>query len=65
MFYPEIILPSFGPDLSPRLSVAYDVFGTAKTALKASFGRYYEAVGANFPGALHGGDRRQRRQGLV
>ena len=38
-------LPVFGPDISPRLSVAYDVFGNAKTALKASFGRYPRVVG--------------------
>jgi hypothetical protein len=32
--------------LSPRLGIVYDVFGTGKTAIKASFGRYYEAVWA-------------------
>lgn len=30
--------------LSPRLGVVYDVFGRGKTAVKASFGRYYEPV---------------------
>ena len=38
-------LPVLGPDISPRLSIAYDVFGNAKTALKASFGRYPRVVG--------------------
>src|SRR5262249_23597651 len=27
-------------DINPRLGVAYDVFGTGKTAVKASIGRY-------------------------
>lgn len=30
--------------LSPRIGVVYDVFGTGKTAAKASFSRYNEAV---------------------
>jgi hypothetical protein len=30
--------------LSPRLGIAYDVFGNGKTAVKASFSSYYEAV---------------------
>lgn len=30
--------------LSPRLGVVYDVFGTGKTAIKASYGRYFEPV---------------------
>jgi hypothetical protein len=33
-------VPDFGPDLSPRLGVAYDVFGNARTALKFSLGKY-------------------------
>ena len=49
--FPEVPLPAFGPDFSPRLSVAYDLFGNAKTALKASFGRYYQSVGYIFPEA--------------
>jgi Carboxypeptidase regulatory-like domain len=32
-------------DLSPRLSAAYNLFGTGKTALKVSWGRYVEGVG--------------------
>ncbi|HXD75972.1 MAG TPA: hypothetical protein VN628_19645, partial [Vicinamibacterales bacterium] len=33
-------------DLSPRVGVAYDLFGTGKTALKASFGKYLAGYGA-------------------
>jgi Carboxypeptidase regulatory-like domain len=32
-------------DLSPRIGVSYDVFGTGKTAVKASFARYVNGVG--------------------
>ena len=32
-------------DLSPRLGVAYDLFGTGKTALKVSVARYVNGVG--------------------
>jgi hypothetical protein len=31
-------------DINPRLGVAYDLFGTGRTALKANVGRYVEAV---------------------
>jgi hypothetical protein len=34
-------------DLSPRLGVSYDLFGTGKTALKASVGRYVGRMGTN------------------
>ena len=30
--------------LAPRVGVSYDLFGNGKTALKASFGRYYESL---------------------
>jgi hypothetical protein len=30
--------------LSPRIGVSYDLFGNGKTALKVSWGRYYEAM---------------------
>lgn len=30
--------------LSPRLGISYDLFGDGKTAVKVSFGRYYEAM---------------------
>jgi len=41
-------IPTLGPDFSPRLSAAYDVFGNAKTALKASWNRYVSAVGDGY-----------------
>src|SRR5688572_7751439 len=31
-------------DISPRVGVAYDIFGTGKTALKANIGRYLDAA---------------------
>jgi carboxypeptidase family protein len=32
--------PDWGPTLSPRVGLAYDVFGNARTALKFSIGKY-------------------------
>ena len=41
-FFPEENdLPNWKNDVAPRLSVAYDLFGTGKTALKASWSKYY------------------------
>ena len=46
----EVIqIPTFGPDFSPRLSVAYDAFGTGKTALKFGWNRYVNAYGTSHP----------------
>ena len=45
--YPAVsadALPRWGPDFSPRLSVAYDLFGDAKTALKFGFNKYVHDV---------------------
>ena len=42
-------LPRFGPDFSPRLSVAYDVFGDARTALKFGWNKYMRNVGDQLP----------------
>jgi hypothetical protein len=38
-------------DLNPRLGVSYDLFGNGRTALKASVGRYVEAIGTGIAGA--------------
>ena len=45
-------LPNF-KDLSPRLGVAYDLFGDARTALKASLGRYVTLIGPNLAQIWH------------
>jgi len=34
-------------DITPRFGVAYDVFGTGRTALKMSLGKYLEGAGVN------------------
>ncbi len=34
-------------DITPRMGVAYDVFGTSMTAVKMTFGRYLEAAGVS------------------
>ena len=47
---PSSELPRFGPDLAPRLSVAYDLFGDARTALKFGWNKYVRDVGGNLPG---------------
>ena len=55
-------LPTFGPDFSPRLSVAYDVFGDARTALKFGWNRYVRDIGgtlaARYAYGFSGGDNR-------
>src|SRR5262249_55603166 len=40
--YPEIDGLPIWKDISPRLGVAYDLFGNGKTALKASLNKYLE-----------------------
>ena len=43
--FPEVKnIPNF-KDITPRVGVAYDVFGNGKTAIKGSFGRYLESLG--------------------
>jgi hypothetical protein len=37
-------------DLSPRMGVAYDLFGNGKTAIKGSIGRYLGALGSKYAG---------------
>ena len=41
----KVVFPKFGPDISPRISVAYDAFGNGKTALKFGWNRYQNAFG--------------------
>jgi hypothetical protein len=49
-FFPEENnLPNWKNDVAPRVSVAYDVFGDGRTAIKASFSKYYDQGGrSNF-----------------
>ena len=46
---PDDQLPSFGPDISPRLSMAYDLFGDARTALKFGWNKYVNDVTSYLP----------------
>ena len=45
--YPEITHVPFFRDLSPRIGVAYDLFGNGRTALKGSANRYTETIGVD------------------
>ena len=45
-------VPNF-KDISPRIGVAYDLFGDGRTALKASVGRYVASLGASFVDAIN------------
>ncbi|MBI4476599.1 MAG: TonB-dependent receptor [Acidobacteria bacterium] len=47
-FAREKNMPNWGPDVSPRFAVAYDLFGDAKTALKASVGKYMRSTALGF-----------------
>ncbi len=47
--YPAVELPRLGPDLSPRLSAAYDLFGNGKTAVKAGWNRYMSVIADAIP----------------
>jgi hypothetical protein len=50
--FPEVRdLPNFH-DIAPRAGVSYDLFGTGKTALKASWGRYVAGQGGGDANAL-------------
>ena len=46
-------VPKWGPDLSPRLGLAYDLFGNAKTALKFSVGKYFTRVMTSYASTLN------------
>ena len=48
IFFPSRSTPGYRwKDLSPRVGVAYDVFGTGKTAVRFNIGRYIEAITAS------------------
>ncbi|MGH3119027.1 MAG: carboxypeptidase regulatory-like domain-containing protein [Gaiellales bacterium] len=47
-FAREECMPCWGPDVSPRVAAAYDLFGNAKTALKASVGKYMRSEATIF-----------------
>jgi hypothetical protein len=48
-FFPERRnIPNWNNDLAPRLSGAYDMFGNGRTALKASWSKYYERLTGGF-----------------
>ena len=42
--FPETPIVNSFKDLTPRVAAAYDLFGTGKTALKTTFGKYLEAA---------------------
>jgi hypothetical protein len=47
IFYPGGSTPGYDwKDISPRLGVAYDLFGNGKTALRFNVGKYMEAITA-------------------
>jgi hypothetical protein len=44
-------------NVSPRLGVSYDLFGTGKTALKGNIGSYVQSQGTGFAATYNpGGD---------
>jgi hypothetical protein len=51
--FSAVELPRLGPDFSPRLSLAYDLFGNAKTALKFGWNRYVSIVGIDTYGGRY------------
>jgi len=47
IFYPARSTAGYGwSDVTPRMGVAYDLFGNGKTAVKLNLGRYMEAITA-------------------
>lgn len=47
-FAREPCMPCWGPDISPRVAAAYDLFGDARTAVKASVGKYMRSEATLF-----------------
>jgi len=51
--FPEVRNIPLWYNTSPRISGIYDVTGDGKTALRASWARYYDIVGTGTPGGLN------------
>jgi hypothetical protein len=51
--FPEIGVFSFPFNIAPRLGVAYDLFGTGRTAVKAYYGRFYTQFGSQIAEAAN------------
>ncbi len=51
--FPELRNVPLWHNVGPRGSIVYDVFGTGKTAVKASLARYYDTIGTGTPGTLN------------
>jgi len=46
--YPQVDCLPCWHDLNPRMAVAWDLFGSGKTAVKAGFGRYVESLNSAY-----------------
>src|SRR5207244_9095598 len=48
VFFPSRSTPGYNwKDITPRVGVAYDVFGNGKTAIRFNLGKYLEAISAS------------------